>query len=167
MPKKSKVAPKKYREWRFYHDQFSGCCGIGIFCRFQQAPTHDLDYETDWRRPQKKVNDTKFDTMEEVAEDLYQRMIKYAEELSYYTTYQIALVSHYDTGPNAGTHQFQELEDILLREEWVITQVFINPNHGNEITLFTKHFPEWVAKRLGDAEPGDEAENENNEDEDW
>jgi hypothetical protein len=138
--KKPSNPRKKYRKVDFAVDQMPGCCGIGVVFEFQESGGWDY---TGWRKA-KSI----FITKEEQAEELYKRILeetwgskaRYGENNSY-SQLMISLVSNYaDNRDNK--HQFPELEELLLKEGWTIYSVFINPNHGNEVTLYGKYFPE-------------------------
>jgi hypothetical protein len=138
--KKPSNPRKKYRKVDFTVDQMPGCCGIGVVCAFQESG--EWDY-TGWRRkPAKSI----FITKEEQAEELYKRILEetWGSKARYgegYSQLMISLVSNYADN-RANKHQFPELEDLLIKEGWTIYSVFINPNHGNEVTLYGKYFPE-------------------------
>jgi hypothetical protein len=138
--KKPSNPRKKYRKVDFTVDQMPGCCGIGVVCEFQESG--EWDY-TGWRRkPAKSI----FITKEEQAEELYKRILEetWGSKARYgegYSQLMISLVSNYADN-RANKHQFPELEDLLIKEGWTIYSVFINSNHGNEVTLYGKYFPE-------------------------
>jgi hypothetical protein len=92
----------------------------------------------------------KYATREEQAEACYKDFLKetngggdYGDD--FYSQLLVSVVSSYgpENAPEkVGTAQYPELEEILLREGWTIYSVFINPNHGNEVTLYGKYFPD-------------------------
>ena len=144
----------KYQKINFVVEQFPGCCGIGIACYFEEAS--EYDYQWYWQAGiSKKVQNPTFKTEQEQAEDCYKRILNQVFEEEKYTTCMIALVSKYEGGKRGDEkwatnkdgsieRQFGALQDLLVENGWEITHQFINPNHGNENTVFTIHFPPLV-----------------------
>lgn len=165
---------KQFKKLTFHICQLPGCCGIGIISSFDEEQGR---YEyLDWRHDRFVKAKPKFATEEEQAQDAYDRLIADtwwttrkdgSEDYDDYSCLMISLVSAYSSArPFPSKHptgvQFPALQDILIREGWQINQVFINPNHGNEVTLFTKYFPD--RKTLEDDYDGNEREGELEED---
>lgn len=126
-----------FHEVNFYVDQMPGCCGIGVVFNFEE----DSGHEWDWRSSRQVNKKPEYKTKKEQVDALYKNILGDTGNPSgdYFTTLMITLVSSY---AKDGSHQFKELEDKLLEEGWTINQVFINPNHGNEVTVYSKYFPE-------------------------
>jgi hypothetical protein len=142
--KKPSNPRKKYRKVSFEIEQMAGCCGIGVVFSFEEGTHTEYTY-SGWNTVCVPVK-PEFVTKEEQAEELYKRILKetwgpgtrYGD---HYSQLMISLVSNYaDNRDNK--QQFPELEELLLKEGWTIYSVFINPNHGNEVTLYGKYFPE-------------------------
>lgn len=144
--KKTKVieekSKKQFPRLSFYVEQLPGCCGIGVVSNIkdEEGGWNSRSYRAE---PPKKIHETK----EEQAEALYKEIVERTKsggwDGDFYSQVLISLVSNYDRSfspGRAGQHQNQELQDILLREGWTIYSVFINPNHGNEVTLYGKYF---------------------------
>jgi hypothetical protein len=161
---------KLFKEKTFQLEQLPGCCGVGVISYFKdEEPTYD--YSRGWT-PKRTAPRNKYETKEEQAEACYKKFIEqtWDEDDAYddnaYSYLMITLVSNYDkpmNGFKAGDHQYPEMEEILLREGWNINQVFINPNHGNEVTVYSKYFPE--RDKLLHDEDGDDNWGEDDEDE--
>jgi hypothetical protein len=142
--KKPSNPRKKYRKVNFEIEQMAGCCGIGVVFSFEEGPDTEYTY-SGWNTVRVPVK-PEFVTKEEQAEELYKRILKetWGPEARYgnqYSQLMISLVSNYANNRD-NKHQFPELEDLLIKEGWTIYSVFINPNHGNEVTLYGKYFPE-------------------------
>jgi hypothetical protein len=140
--KKPSEPRKKYRKVLFDVDQMPGCCGIAVVFSFEEVGEYTYH---GWEATRKR-NQVEFVTKEEQAEELYKRILeetwgKKARYGDHYSQLMISLVSNY-ADKRDNKHQFPELEDVLLKEGWTIYSVFINPNHGNEVTLYGKYFPE-------------------------
>lgn len=143
---------KKYRDITFSVDQLPGCCGIGVAYSFAEQPA--IDYQH-WGYKGVAVA-PKYSTEREQAEAAYEEIINTLFMDNQYTTGYITLVSKYrDEGPRSdpeymkngdGTlkRQFPALQDLLVKKGWDVNHQFINPNHGNEITVFSIHFPHLV-----------------------
>lgn len=139
--KKLSKPRKKYRKILFEVDQLPGCCGIGAICQFEEEDMWEYSFR-DWQSRAKRP--ALFATKQEQAEELYQRILHetWGPSARYgdgYSQLMISLVSNY---AKDGAHQQPELEQVLLKEGWTVYSVFINPNHGNEVTLYGKYFPE-------------------------
>jgi hypothetical protein len=134
-----KTGTKKYPEIHFGIDELPYCCGIGVPCGFNE----DVGYTGYWWGGESTKPKKLYKTREEQAEALYKNILSENGLSDQYPYLIISLVSNYSSGDKKGTAQLPELQDILIREEWTINQVFINPNHGNEITVFSKYFPEF------------------------
>lgn len=132
---------KKLPKLEFSIEQMPGCCGIGVVAHFKEE-----EGGYDWRTEKVKRVKRIFETKEEQAEDCYKRILEdtWNESIygEHYAQLLISLVSNYQGKPAGKDIQFPELQDVLIREGWTIHSVFINPNHGNEVTLFGKYFPE-------------------------
>lgn len=130
---------KKFPQLTFHVSQLPGCCGIGVVHNFE-----DAEPQYDWRTGKQKRLERPFKTKEEQAEGCYKGLLEatcYPRD--HYAQLLIALVSNYEGIKNEAKQvQRPELQDLLIREGWTIHSVFINPNHGNEVTLFGKYFPE-------------------------
>jgi hypothetical protein len=136
-----------YPEKTFEVSQLNCCCGIGEVGFF-----HDEEdrYEWRWNGQRELIEKAKkkYATKEQQAEACYRQILaKTCEggyDGQYYSQLLVSLVSSYgpDNSQEEGSAQFPELEEILLREGWTIYSVFINPNHGNEVTLYGKYFPD-------------------------
>jgi hypothetical protein len=137
-----------YPEKEFQVAQLNFCCGIGEVGSFQDEEDR---YDWNWNGPRQLISKAKkkYATREQQAEACYQEILSETctggYDGEYYSQLLISLVSNY--GPDSdqekrGTAQYPELEEILLREGWTIYSVFINPNHGNEVTLYGKYFPD-------------------------
>lgn len=130
--KPRKIYPKK----KFCVGQLGWCCGVGVIGGFDD----DTGYY-DWVAPKL------YTTREEQAEGCYKDILEGTTKEDgdgYYVQLLLTLVSSYGpgNGKTTGSAQFPELEEILIREGWTIASVFINPRHGNEVTMYTKYFPE-------------------------
>jgi hypothetical protein len=142
--KKPSEPRKKYRKVGFEIEQMPGCCGIGVVFSFEETPDTEYVY-SGWKATPVPVKPD-FVTKEEQAEELYKRILEEtwgpkARYGGHYSQLMISLVSNY-ADKRDNKQQFPELEDVLLKEGWTIYSVFINPNHGNEVTLYGKYFPE-------------------------
>jgi hypothetical protein len=156
------------RRINFYIDALPGCCGVGVIYNIKEEDEYKYTgHYGDGRRVRAK---RRYFTKEEQAQACYDRLVKVLENednfdhqygSAGYNTYLITLVSNYAEKGTDDQGQFPELQDVLLANGWQINQVVVNPNHGNEITLFSKHDPKW-----GDAEEEDEDEDEEEEDDD-
>lgn len=146
---------KKYAKMMFEVDEMPGCCGIGIAYHFNARENGYYD----WYSRSTKKPDLLFTTKKQQAEDCYKDILNKTDD---YTQVLVSLVSSYHKGNGKpeGSHQWPELEEVLLREGWTIFSVFINPNHGNEVTLYGKYFPERDRETDEDdlLEPEDETE---------
>jgi hypothetical protein len=144
---KAPAKPRKlYPDLSYQVGNMNGCCGIGVVSNFTDSHG-EWDY-SDWNsryKPAKK----KYVTKREQAQACYNAFIdetakggRYGD--TFYSQLLVSLVSSYGKNNDVavGSHQNQDLQDILLENGWVIYSVFINPNHGNEVTLFGKYFPE-------------------------
>ncbi len=142
MTKKNK-AKLLYPALTFYMEELPGCCGIGVAANIHEEQPH---YYYDGRRVRTTTIKKEHATREEQAEACYKEILKRSagkdswSEDGYYSQLLVSLVSNY--AEKKDTHQNQALEDLLLKEGWSIYSVFINPNHGNEVTLYGKYFPE-------------------------
>lgn len=144
MATKTEVKEKpQFKELNFSVQQFPGCCGIGVISGFRlDEGSHN------WHTGRTSVAKKKYLTLEEQADACYKKILKETwGDWDSYSYLQIALVSHYsDSHDNPkekrGQAQYPELQEKLIAEGWTIQQVFINPNHGNEITVYSKYFPE-------------------------
>lgn len=138
MTKSKTTGPKKqFRNLRFYVDQLPGCCGIGVVANFEE----EEEFRYYWGN-HKEQSEAPWATLEEQAEDCYKRILEKTwgetTDGDEYSTLMITLVSKYkDTkkGP-----QLPALAALLKKKRWKVAEKFINPNHGNEVTLFVKHF---------------------------
>lgn len=128
---------KKFKKITFGIDEFPYCCGIGVPCGFRED---EGGYS--WEKGKYVSARNIYETEEEQAEALYKEMIEHNEQVSQYSYLTIALVSNYKNKGAEDQGQLPKFQDILIREDWTINQVFINPNHGNELTVFSKYFPE-------------------------
>lgn len=126
--KKSEIL---YSTLRYEVNDFPSCCGICVVSEFT--------VNTAWGR----LSDEKY-TAKQQAQEVYPRIVDSIQNFGA-TTALIALVSNY-RGENTG--QLPELEKELQKQGWQINQVAINGKTGNEITLYSKHFPEWVDEFL-------------------
>jgi hypothetical protein len=133
-----------YPEKTFEVYQLNCCCGIGEVGMFRDKEPY-YDYFSGKREEVKP----KYATREEQAEACYREFVEETKNGDdwvdgQYSQVLVSLVSSYgpDNSHEEGTAQFPELEEILLREGWTIYSVFINPNHGNEVTLYGKYFPD-------------------------
>lgn len=134
---------KKLRDITFQIEEMPGCCGIGVVCCFDEEEAFRW---TNWGERKHPVPG-KYETPEEQAEACYKSILNKTwgkgaipddwADGTEYSTLQISLVSKYR---NDGPPQFPALQTLLKRKQWR-TLSFINPNHGNQVTLFTKHFP--------------------------
>jgi len=131
------TSKKRYPKLLSEMAQFPGCCGIGVIYDIRED-----DGENWWQSTPVKV-DRPYKTRLQQAKAWYDTDIKGQSE---YATLMISLVSAYK-GTNV--HQHQHVEELLIKKGWTINSVFINPNHGNEITLYSKYFPE-VAEEIED-----------------
>lgn len=134
---------KTYKELTFYVEDFPGCCGIQVVGSFREEGGHYTYPNGMWGGGKWNPAKNKYVTAEEQAEAVYKKILKETE----CPCLTVSLVSRWNQteGKNKeeGTAQLPALHDILIREGWQINQVFINPVHGdNEVTLFTKVFPE-------------------------
>ncbi len=138
---------KEYPRINFDIDQLPGCCGIGVVGRFNTE--HPSYYDNYGRRREARTKEM-FSTAKKQAEDCYKRLVDetYGEDAAVndnsFSTLIITLVSYYRDKPAPDHIQLPELHNILIRKGWEISQKFINPNHGNEVTMYTKYFPERV-----------------------
>jgi hypothetical protein len=142
--KKPSNPRKKYRKVNFEIEQMAGCCGIGVVFSFQEKDEFEYVYHG-WNSVREETP-LEFVTKEEQAEELYKRILEetWGKKARYgdgYSQLMISLVSNY-ADKRDNKHQFPELEELLIKEGWTIYSVFINPNHGNEVTLYGKYFPE-------------------------
>jgi hypothetical protein len=150
MATKSKTKNKEPSlfEIEFSVYQLEHCCGIGEVGGFRELSGGPQW----WGGP---ADEPKFHTKKEQVDDLYKRIVEEtwsARKDQYYSCLLITLISCYEAAKTknsitpahkkAGDAQFPELEEKLLEEGWIISQVFINPNHGNEVTMYTKYFPD-------------------------
>ena len=136
--KPRKVYPKK----NISVGQLGWCCGVGEIGGFEDE-TGYYDWYSRKRSPVEKL----YVTREEQAEACYKEILERTAKEDgdgYYTQLLLTLVSSYGpgNGRTEGSAQFPELEEILIREGWTVASVFINPRHGNEVTMYTKYFPE-------------------------
>lgn len=137
-----------FKRIQCYTEEFPGCCGISVICNLREEEG-EYDYPNGyWRGARWKAARAKFATKEEQIDDLYKRIVDSIET----PCALLSLVSRWNQteGKNKqeGTMQLPELHDKLLEEGWQINQVFINPVHGdNEVTLFSKVFPEKTGSR--------------------
>ena len=140
--KTKKKAKKLFPKIDFGVQQLPGCCGIGVVGYFEEE-TGGYDYRLNRVREAK----TGFASAKAQANDCYERILKDTwDGWNDYTYLQISLVSNYVGGDKPGTAQLPALQQKLIDEGWTINMVFINPNHGNEVTLFSKYFPERLEK---------------------
>jgi hypothetical protein len=180
MATKSKEVKKKLlNKITFHITEMPGCCGIGVANGFSaDAGAGRWVYRGGRDRfiPQKG----KFDTPEEQARNCLDRILKHSwdKDNSYsvsdgnYSCVYVNLISNYserEDQPDEKRMQFPALQDLLIAEGWVINNVFINPNHGNEITVFSKYFPDRdknLDEYYDDNEDDDDAWDEDNDDDD-
>lgn len=136
--KPRKVYPKKI----FCVGQLGWCCGVGEIGGFEDEARYYSWFDTR-RSLAKKLYFTREEQAEACYKDILERTTKEDGD-GYYVQLLLTLVSSYgpENGKTAGSAQFPELEEILIREGWTIASVFINPSHGNEVTMYTKYFPE-------------------------
>jgi hypothetical protein len=147
------------------------CCGIGEVGSFREEEDH-RDWG-DWRnhRPKMIIAEKLFATKEEQAQACYDDIVKrtgsgdnFGDD--FFSQLLITLVSSYgsDQGSHKkDSHQWPEMEDILLREGWTIWSVFINPNHGNEVTVYGKYFPDRI-KHPDDEDNDDDGDGDDYDD---
>jgi hypothetical protein len=129
------------------------CCGIGEVGRFrEQEDGYDWgNWGNGFTSKQVKAEKL-YKTKEEQAEACYADIVQktgsgdnFGDD--FFSQLIITLVSSYGSdqgGHKKDSHQWQEMEDILLREGWTIWSVFVNPNHGNEVTVYGKYFPDRI-----------------------
>lgn len=146
------MSKKTLRDLVFSIDQFPGCCGIGVAYSFREQDA--VDYRG-WGYKGVEVK-PKYSTEQEQAEAAYDDIINDLFMENQYTTGYITLVSKYrDEGPRSdpeymkngdGTlkRQFPALQDLLVAKGWEVNHKFVNPNHGNEVTVFSIHFPHLI-----------------------
>lgn len=149
--KKAGPSTKVHRKMNFGISELPGCCGIAVVNSFMIEDEYEYGYGS-WEQNRRKLVKPKYETLEEQAEFCYQELVaKSYEEADYdkYTTLLVSLVTKYQNPEEEGVKaQFPELAKILDREGWDKVKTFINPNHGNEVTLWIKHFPERVQELL-------------------
>jgi hypothetical protein len=152
-------APKPlFRRINFYVDELPGCCGVGVIHAFKEEDEYKHNSFGHRKRTKRR-----FFTREEQAQACYEKLLKfltgeiddYTFGYATYNTYIITLVSNYKDKGADDQGQFPELQDVLLANGWQINQVVVNPNHDNEITMFSKYDPTW----------GQDAEEEDEDDE--
>ena len=119
-------AGEKYSfyEGDIYQEDFPGCCGVDVLTGFDVYPdTYGV----------------------ELGPKLYNKIYKVMcakREMRYV---QVSLVSKYKTGKK---EQIPGFIDWLIKEKkWVKNAKFINPNHGNEVTVLGKVFPRIKQKK--------------------
>lgn len=137
--KNSAVKEKKlFADLNYSIDSMEGCCGVGVVHGFEE----DIGYY-DWNIRGTAYPRKKYTTRLEQAEACYKKFMKETKLGGFHDSYEqllITLVSKYKN--DAKPPQFQELQDVLIREGWTIYSVFINHRHGNELTLFGLARPE-------------------------
>ena len=137
---------KRYRDIAFEVEALVGCCGIGVVFQFEEMEESN-GY---WGSPAIPL---KHATKEAQAKACYKEILEKTEKGNTwgddkFTTLLISLVSKYKTPRDGQEAQFPELAALLVKEGWKIDQQFVNPNHGNEVILYSKHFPERINKFL-------------------
>jgi hypothetical protein len=132
---------KKYKDLDFQVEELPGCCGVGIVYYFEEKRG-----AYNWQSGRYSRVTGKHATLEAQAEACYKEILERTwQEGTFgnnYSYLQIALVSNYVNGDKVGSAQLPELQEKLLEKGWTINMVFINPNHGNEVTVYSKYFPE-------------------------
>lgn len=108
---------------------FPGCCGIGVLCNFE------IDSEGDYRYDKAQATPKEF-------EKWYKSDVRYAR--GEYRHLMVTLVSSYK---GSKTEQIPGFIEWLEKEKgWEKSSVFVNPNHGNEVTVLQKTFPKLLRK---------------------
>lgn len=141
-------SPKKtLKRIDFGVDEFPGCCGIEVVARFKEEEgvyTYPGGY---WGNPKWRAARNHHSSVEEQIDDLYNRILEHTSCPCVLITL-VSRFEHNDQGYKAGEAQLPLLHEKLIAEDWQINQVFINPEHGdNEVTLYTKTFPERQESR--------------------
>lgn len=118
--------------------QMGHCCGIAEIGGFEHD-TGGYNWHTGKHYSAKLVHETK----EEQAEACYKSFIEETGEEGY-ALLLLSLVTKYGKHDyahhKAGESQWPEMEAILKREKWRVYKRFINPFHGNEVTLYGMYF---------------------------
>lgn len=134
----------------FELEEYPSCCGIGCITEIREE---ESSY-SGWAQPPKPPK-LRFTTRTEQAIDFVERVEKRltASETGY-AQGLVALVSRYKeerprdwySGKEGEIVKSQapEIEEQLLKNGWTIYNVFINPKHGNEITLYGKFFEDYT-----------------------
>jgi hypothetical protein len=163
----TKKSKGKFAKMEFGLCSLNYCCGIGEVGSFREEESR---YE--WWPKEKNVPAEKpYATKEEQAEACYAEIVQKTGSGDnwgddFFSQLVITLVSSYgsDQGVHKkDSHQWPEMEDILLREGWTIWSVFINPNHGNEVTVYGKYFPDRI-KHPDDEDNDDDGDGDDYDD---
>jgi len=116
-------------------DDYPGCCGIDIINGF------DVD----------KINGEDKEDVDEgifTESSLHQVLYRHILKKRIRRNVQIALVSKYKELNGGLREQIPGFIDFLVKEKkWKVLDKFVNPNHGNQVTVLSKTFAKKKEKQ--------------------
>jgi hypothetical protein len=136
-------------EHAFNIDQYPYCCGIDVACGFtiksfdpvKEAAAKKADEDL---RARHRAGQYWWGNYTPANPKTLPQIHKwYVDQIKKSRAAQIvqaALISKYKVPIDGRTEQVPGLIEYLVKKQWVIQQVFINPAHGNEITIVQKKF---------------------------
>ena len=129
------------REHSFQMDQYPNCCGIDVATGFYVDETTEEEYKkqlaefnkeyknaSNWWRPDPPAKPLKLAAVHK----WYEKKIRDRRAAA---RVQLALITKYKS---TGKEQVPGLSEYLQKKGYEVQQVFINPAHGNEITILQK-----------------------------
>jgi len=109
-------------------DDYPGCCGIDIINGFEVDHMHGEDEEN-------------VDEGILSESSMHKALYKHILDNRSRRNVQVALVSKYKEPDSRGTEQIPGFIDFLVKEKkWKVLDKFVNPNHGNQVTVLSKTF---------------------------
>lgn len=124
----------KSKEQKYYYmndialHEYPGCCGIEVAEGFYLAEVNQN--QVYW-------SPGPAGTLQQV----YRRALRTISEQRTCRHIQLTIVTKYK---KSGKEQCPGFKDFLMKNNWVMLEEFVNPNHGNTVAVFGKTF----AKRI-------------------